>query len=69
MSDLLSQYASQLGSFAGGLMAGAIGGSLITLRVTSKKVVGRSGTMVDQSGASARGDIVGGNKNTRTGGR
>ncbi len=64
MGDFIGHYASQLGSFLGGLIAGALGGTLLTLRITSKKVVGPRGTMVDQSGASARGDVVGGNKTT-----
>ena len=68
MSDFLSHYASPLGSFVGGLIAGALGGSLLTLRVTSKKVVGLGGTLIDQSGVSAQGDVVGGSKNTSTGG-
>jgi hypothetical protein len=69
MGDFLSHYASQLGSFVGGLIAGALGGSLLTLRVTSKRVGGIGGTMVDQSASSANGDIVGGNKTTLNGGR
>ena len=64
MGDFLSHYASQLGSFVGGLVAGALGGSLFTFHFTSKKEVGRGGMLVDQSGASARGDVVGGDKTT-----
>ncbi len=53
-----------LGTFVGGLLAGGIGGSLLTLRFgRSNRVIG-SGTAIDQGGSSARGDIVGRDKTT-----
>lgn len=54
--DLLGEFVS--------FVLGALGGSLITYHVTKKSMTasGRS-TVVDQSGASAGRDIVGGNQN------
>ena len=69
MGDIFSHYASQIGSFVGGLLAGAVGGSFLTFRLTTQKSVGRDGSLVDQSGASSSGDIVGGNKTTLNGRR
>jgi hypothetical protein len=60
--DLLSAHAAEIGSFIGGLIAGAVGGSLLTLRITSQKRVVGGGSMVDQSGARAGGDVVGRDK-------
>lgn len=56
MIDLLKQYYSELLSFA----AGFAGGSLVTLNV--KRNSSREGNIVDQSKASAGGDIVAGSK-------
>jgi len=49
------------------LIVGLIGGSLITLRIQNKKTnrAHHGSTVVDQSGARAGQDIVGGNKTTR----
>jgi len=49
-------------NFLGGLLAGAIGGSLLTLRFTKNVRADRQGTAIDQSGAQAGGDIVGRDK-------
>lgn len=49
-------------TFLGGLISGAIGGSLITLSVKKNQTVKGSGTNTDQSGATAGGDIVGRDK-------
>lgn len=43
------------------LVVGVIGGSLLTFSIT-RKSADRGGTLVDQSGAKALGDVVGGNK-------
>lgn len=52
-------YLSEIISF----ILGAFGGSLVTWQVTKKtmRASGRS-TVIDQSGANAGGDIVGGNQ-------
>ncbi len=53
-----------------GILAGLAGGSLLTLgfqKVSNRNWVNvRNGSMVDQSGARAGGDVVGGNKTTST---
>lgn len=56
---MVTEYLSEIISF----VAGLVGGSLITIQFTRKSVTG-SGRIVDQSRASAHGDIVGGDKNT-----
>jgi hypothetical protein len=54
-------------SIIGGVIAGAIGGSLITVRLQKKKISADNGsTVVDQSNAQAGGDIVGGNKKSKS---
>ncbi len=60
MSQFLANHFSELLSF----LAGLVSGWAITLSVSSKRVRG-SGSLVDQSGASAGGDVDGGNKNSR----
>lgn len=56
------QQASEIWSAIGGFVAGAIGGSLVTLRVTRSNRVAGSGRVVDQSSSRVGGDQVGGNK-------
>lgn len=51
-----------LWSFLGGLLPGLVGGSLLTLHFTKTMKADRHGNTVDQSGARARGDIVGRDK-------
>ena len=51
-----------LWNFLGGLVAGVIGGSLITFHLTKNVRADRQGTAADQSGARAGGDIVGRDK-------
>ncbi len=51
-----------LWNFLGGLVTGAIGGSLVTIRFTKNARAGRDATSTDQSGASAGGDIIGRDK-------
>lgn len=58
MEAFVSQYLSEILSFIGGL----VGGSFLTFTITRTSVKG--GSAVDQSKASAGGDIVGGNKHT-----
>jgi hypothetical protein len=58
--DTLAKYGSEILSF----IAGLAGGSLLTLKLTRKTRVDREGSNVDQSGASARGDLVGRDKIT-----
>lgn len=43
-------------------IAGLVGGSLITLQITKKVTASNGSKVIDQSGANAGGDIVGGNK-------
>ena len=52
---------SELAYFAGGVLTG-VGGSWLTLRITRTNRVNGSGTATDQSGARAKGDIVGRDK-------
>ena len=49
-------------NFISGLVAGAIGGSLLTFQFTKNVRADRHGTATDQSGARAGGDIVGRDK-------
>ena len=59
MMDLVVAYASELISF----VAGAAGGSLLTLKYARTQRVAGSGHIVDQSRSSVtNGDMVGGNK-------
>lgn len=51
-----------LWNFLGGLLAGAVGGSLLTFKLTKSMHSGRHGTVTDQSHAHAGGDIVGRDK-------
>jgi hypothetical protein len=56
------QIAFDFWNFLGGLIAGGLGGALLTLKFTrSNRVIG-SGNAVDQSRSSAGGDIVGRDK-------
>ena len=60
--DLLKAHLPEIASF----IAGALGGSLLTFHYTRQNRVGGRGSIVDQSGAKAGGDVVGGNKTTST---
>jgi len=62
MIDFLNNYLSQIMSF----IAGAIGGSFITVQIKSKKQYKHTGDVVDQSDSTAGGDIVGRDKKTST---
>jgi hypothetical protein len=53
--DFLINHLSQIGSF----FAGALGGSLITLKVTRQNRLQGDGSLVDQSNARAGGNIAG----------
>ena len=57
--DTIAKYGSEILSF----IAGLAGGSLLTLKFTRKTQADREGTNVNQSGASAGGDLVGRDKN------
>jgi hypothetical protein len=61
MLDVISQHLSEILSF----LAGALGGSLLTLSITKQNRIRGSGSIVDQSSSKAGGDIVGGNKTDR----
>ncbi len=58
MAEFFTNYFSEMISF----VAGLIGGVAIT--VSAKRVSGK-GVLVDQSGATAGQDIIGGNKTTK----
>lgn len=58
--QLLSEFWTELASFA----AGALGGALVTFKFVGGNKVRGSGRVVDQRGAKAGGDNVGGNKTT-----
>lgn len=58
--DSLSGYVTEIVSF----LVGACAGSLITIKV-KKFGAGANGNAVDQSGSTARGDIVGRDKSEK----
>ena len=62
LPQFIVDHFSELLSFLAGIVGGGIGGSLIALHLTRDKRVSGRGSMVDQSGASAQGDIVGRDK-------
>lgn len=62
MGQFLSEHFTEILSFVGGLFTGGVGGSLVTLQIKREKRVSGRGSMVDQGGASAGGDIVGRDK-------
>ncbi len=59
--EFISKYAAEIWSFIAGLVGGAAGGSLLTLKLT-KNSAGRDANVVNQSHATAGGDIVGRDK-------
>ena len=59
---MVGSYASEIWSALGGLIAGAVGGSLVTLRITRNHSATGNGRIVNQSGSRVKGDQVGGNK-------
>ncbi len=60
--DFFANHVKDVGTFLGGVLTGALGGSLITLRFMRKNSVKGGGSISDQSGARAGGDIVGRDK-------
>ncbi len=58
----MDNVAFDLWNFVGGLIAGGIGGALLTLKFTKNQRTNGSGTTVDQSKSTAGGDIVGRDK-------
>ena len=58
---MVAEYISEIVSF----VLGMLGGSLLTFTLT-RKSVSNGGTIVDQGGSTAQGDIIGGNKSTVT---
>lgn len=61
------QISFDLWNFLGGLVAGGLGGVMLTLKFSrSNRVIG-SGNAVDQSRSTAGGDIVGRDKNSSLG--
>ena len=62
MGQFLSEHFSEILTFLGGLATGGASGSLLTLHIKREKRVSGRGSMVDQSGAAAGGDIVGRDK-------
>jgi hypothetical protein len=62
MGQFLSGHSSEILTFIGGLFTGGVGGSLLTLHIKREKRVSGRGSMADQGGASAGGDIVGRDK-------
>ena len=61
----MEAYASEIWSAIGGLIAGAIGGSLITFRITRNTTAAGNGRVVDQSNSRVSGDQIGGNKSVK----
>jgi len=62
--DFLSNHAKEIGAFVSGLLAGGASGSWLTLRLSRKNQLSGAGSITDQSGARASGDIVGRDKTT-----
>jgi hypothetical protein len=56
--DGIAKYGSEILSFVAGLASG----SLLTLKFTRKTRIDRGSSNVDQSGATAGGDVVGRDK-------
>jgi hypothetical protein len=68
MADFLANYGREIGIFLGGLITGVTGGAL-ALRITRSNRIYGSGSMVDQSNASAGGDMTGRDKTVTTSAR
>ncbi|MGY4366720.1 hypothetical protein ACVW1A_002785 [Bradyrhizobium sp. LB1.3] len=64
MADFFSQHAAAIWSFLTGLVGGGAAGSLITYKVTRTNRANNGGSVLDQSGSTAGGDIVGRDKRT-----
>jgi hypothetical protein len=64
MGEILTHYGSEIWSFILGLIGGGACGSLITFRITRHTRATDNATAVDQSRASAGGDLVGRDKIT-----
>jgi hypothetical protein len=62
MVDFFRNHMSEIASFVGGIVGGALAGSRLTLHFMRRNVVTGSGSNVDQSGAAAGGDIIGRDK-------
>ena len=56
------EYVSEILSFIIGVISGGVTGSLLTLRFTRKNRASGGGSIVDQTNASAGGDVVGRDK-------
>jgi hypothetical protein len=56
--DTIAKYGSEIASFVAGLASG----SFLTFKFTKKTSADHEGSNVDQSGASAGGDLVGRDK-------
>jgi hypothetical protein len=67
LGDIFVHHASEVWSFVGGLVAGAAGGSLLTIHFTRQRNTARDGSIVDQSNATAGGDVVGRDKRISNG--
>jgi hypothetical protein len=61
--EFVSAHWHEIGSFVAGLVTGTAG-SFITIKITNRNRVERDATLVDQSRASAGGDMVGRDKKT-----
>lgn len=61
MGDFFNQHIGQILTFLSGMAAG----SLLTISIKRSHTARDSSRVVDQSGASAGGDIVGGDSTTR----
>ena len=61
----MESYASEIWSALGGLLAGTLGGSLLTLRITRNTTASGNSKVVNQSGSKVKGDQVGGNKTVK----
>jgi hypothetical protein len=66
VGETLVRYASEIWSFVAGLVGGGVGGSLLTLRFNRQNRAVGGGSIVDQTNASAGGDIIGRDKRVGT---
>jgi hypothetical protein len=62
VGDFIAQHATEIWSFLTGLAGGGIAGSFITYRITNTNRASNGSSVLDQSGSTAGGDIVGRDK-------
>jgi hypothetical protein len=64
MKEFLSAYLPEVVSLIVGLVGGGTIGSLVTLKIVGGQNTSRGGRNINQSKATAGGDIIGGDKSS-----